>query len=100
MGVAYRRMAHEAYVATPNAELEELEKELIFVGIVGIIDPPRPEAKAAVATAQGAGIRVIMITGDHPVTAATIAAELGIVQPGATAVTRGRAGEDGRRPTA
>ncbi|MFN8464639.1 MAG: cation-translocating P-type ATPase [Caldilineaceae bacterium] len=86
LGVAYRRMAHEAYVATPNAELEELEKELIFVGILGIIDPPRPEAKAAVATAQGAGIRVIMITGDHPVTASTIAAELGIVKPGATAV--------------
>ena len=86
LGVAYRRMAHESYSATPNAELEELEKELIFVGILGIIDPPRPEAKAAVATAQGAGIRVIMITGDHPVTASTIAAELGIVQPGATAV--------------
>ncbi len=86
LGVAYRRMAHESYSATPNAEMEELEKELIFVGILGIIDPPRPEAKEAVATAQGAGIRVIMITGDHPVTASTIAAELGIVEPGAAAV--------------
>ena len=83
LGVAYRRIAHESYDA-PN---EELESELVFVGIVGIIDPPRPEAKLAVATAQGAGIRVIMITGDHPVTATTIAAELGIVKPGATAVT-------------
>jgi Ca2+-transporting ATPase len=86
LGVAYRRMAHERYQATPNAEMEALEKELIFVGILGIIDPPRPEAKDAVSTAQGAGIRVIMITGDHPVTASTIAAELGIVQPGARAV--------------
>ncbi len=86
LGVAYRRIAHESYRATPNAEMEALEKELIFVGILGIIDPPRPEAKEAVATAQGAGIRVIMITGDHPVTASTIAAELGIVQPGARAI--------------
>jgi P-type Ca2+ transporter type 2C len=86
LGVAYRRMAHESYSATPNAEMEALEKELIFVGILGIIDPPRPEAKDAVATAQGAGIRVIMITGDHPVTASTIAAELGIVEPGAQAM--------------
>ncbi len=86
LGVAYRRIAHESYSATPNAEMQGLEKELIFVGILGIIDPPRPEAKEAVATAQGAGIRVIMITGDHPVTASTIAAELGIVEPGAVAV--------------
>ncbi len=86
LGVAYRRIAHESYRATPNAEMEALEKELIFVGILGIIDPPRPEAKEAVATAQGAGIRVIMITGDHPVTASTIAAELGIVPAGSKAV--------------
>jgi Ca2+-transporting ATPase len=83
LGVAYRRIQHASYDA-PN---ETLEAELIFVGIVGIIDPPRPEAQTAVATAQGAGIRVIMITGDHPVTAATIATELGIVPRGARAVT-------------
>jgi Ca2+-transporting ATPase len=86
LGVAYRRIAHESYKATANAEMEALERELIFEGILGIIDPPRPEAKEAVATAQGAGIRVIMITGDHPVTASTIAAELGIVGPGAKAI--------------
>ena len=47
--------------------------------MVGIIDPPRPEARAAIAEAAGAGIRVIMITGDHPRTAARIAGDLGIV---------------------
>ncbi len=83
LGVAYRRIAHEGY---DDAD-EEIERELIYLGVFGIIDPPRTEAKAAVATAQKAGIRIIMITGDHPVTAATIAGELGIVKPGAQAVT-------------
>ena len=82
LGIAYRRLAEDRYDAADEA----LENELVYLGMVGIIDPPRPEAKVAVATAQSAGIRVIMITGDHPVTAATIAAELGIVAPGATAV--------------
>jgi Ca2+-transporting ATPase len=54
---------------------------------VGIIDPPRPEAAAAIAEARRAGIRVVMITGDHPRTAARIASDLGIVPPGATALT-------------
>ncbi|WP_343405350.1 cation-translocating P-type ATPase [Caldilinea sp.] len=82
LGIAYRRIAEEHYDEADEA----LENELIFVGIVGIIDPPRPEAQEAVATAQRAGIRVIMITGDHPVTAATIAAELNIVPAGAKAI--------------
>jgi Ca2+-transporting ATPase len=86
LGVAYRRIGHESYEAAADAEMEALERELIFEGILGIIDPPRPEAKDAVATAQRAGIRVIMITGDHPVTASTIAAELGIVLPGEKAI--------------
>jgi magnesium-transporting ATPase (P-type) len=63
-----------------------LERELIFVGTVGIIDPPRPEAAQAISQARGAGIRVIMITGDHPRTAARIAADLGIVEAGAAAL--------------
>ncbi|MBP6440031.1 MAG: cation-translocating P-type ATPase [Caldilineaceae bacterium] len=83
LGIAYRRLAEDRYDAADEA----LENELVYLGTVGIIDPPRPEAKVAVATAQSAGIRVIMITGDHPVTAATIAAELGIVAAGATAIT-------------
>ncbi len=66
---------------------ESLERDLIFVGTVGIIDPPREEAAVAIREARRAGIRVIMITGDHPRTAARIAADLGIVEAGATALT-------------
>ena len=65
---------------------ELLEKDLIFVGTVGIIDPPREEAAIAIQEAHRAGIRVIMITGDHPRTAARIAADLGIVEAGALAL--------------
>jgi Ca2+-transporting ATPase len=57
---------------------EHLEQELVFIGLIGMIDPPRDEAKQAVARGKAAGIRPIMITGDHPKTAAVIAAELGI----------------------
>lgn len=56
---------------------ENVEQELIFLGLIGMIDPPRAQAKLAVALAKGAGIRVMMITGDHPA-AAVIATELGI----------------------
>jgi len=66
---------------------ESLEHGLIFVGTVGMIDPPREEAAQAIAEARRAGIRVIMITGDHPRTAARIAADLGIVDAGAPALT-------------
>jgi P-type Ca2+ transporter type 2C len=57
---------------------EALERELVYLGMVGIIDPPRPEAGVAIAEAQSAGVRVMMITGDHPRTAVRIASELGI----------------------
>ncbi len=61
---------------------EGLEQELVFLGLIGMFDPPREEAKAAVAHAISAGIRPIMITGDHPKTAAVIAKELGIAPDG------------------
>ncbi len=66
---------------------ESLERELVFAGTVGMIDPPREEAALAIAEARRAGIRVIMITGDHPRTAMRIAADLGIVSAGAPVLT-------------
>ncbi len=84
IGVAYRTLGSDA----KGRELsEEVEQALVFLGVVGMIDPPRPEARASVAEAKAAGIRPIMITGDHPVTAAAIAAELGISEKGARAIS-------------
>ena len=83
LAVAYRPLEpSEDPQASPA-----LERDLIFVGTVGIIDPPRAEAGAAIREAHRAGIRVMMITGDHPRTAARIAADLGIVETGAKALT-------------
>ncbi len=64
-----------------------LESELIWVGMVGIIDPPRTEVRASVSEAHRAGIRTVMITGDHPLTAARIATDLGIIEQGGKALT-------------
>ncbi|HEV8417439.1 MAG TPA: cation-translocating P-type ATPase [Candidatus Udaeobacter sp.] len=76
LGVAGRPLAADAL---NREEVDEhLEEELVFLGLIGMIDPPREEAKEAVARARSAGIRTMMITGDHPKTAAVIAAELGI----------------------
>jgi Ca2+-transporting ATPase len=64
----------------PEATAENAEHTMTFLGLIAMIDPPRPEAKAAIATCRHAGIKPIMITGDHPVTAQTIARELGLLK--------------------
>ncbi|WP_139003381.1 cation-translocating P-type ATPase [Arthrobacter crystallopoietes] len=86
LGVAYRRFTEED---RQEAELldEMDENTLVYVGTAGIMDPPREEAAAAVAEARQAGIRVMMITGDHPGTALRIANDLGIAGPGEKAAT-------------
>ena len=81
LAVAYRPLAQ----GEDQAAGEALERDLVFVGTVGMIDPPREEAAVAIREARRAGIRVVMITGDHPKTAARIAADLGIVDAGAPA---------------
>ncbi len=68
-------------------DLSTLEQGLTFHGLLGMIDPPRPEAAEAVRTCLRAGIKPVMITGDHVVTASAIAKQLGILQPGQKAIT-------------
>jgi len=63
----------------PDARRENAEQEMTFLGLVGMIDAPRPEAKAAIRTCREAGIKPVMITGDHPVTAQAVARELGLL---------------------
>jgi Ca2+-transporting ATPase len=66
---------------------EAAENDMVFVGLIGMIDPPRPEVMQAVKTAKTAGIRPMMITGDHPMTALAIAKQIGIVDEGASVLT-------------
>jgi Ca2+-transporting ATPase len=69
---------------------KEVEKDLIILGMVGMMDPVREEAKEAVRLCRSAGIRPVMITGDHPLTATTIATRLGIIEEGSKGVLTGR----------
>jgi len=85
LAVAYRPLAS----GEDSSDDAALEQDLIYVGTVGIIDPPREEAAVAIREAHRAGIRVVMITGDHPRTAARIAADLGIADPGRRAALSG-----------
>ena len=83
LSVAYRPLTAQETAQTGEA----LEQELIFIGTVGISDPPREEVAPAIQDARRAGIRVIMITGDHPRTASRIATDLGIIEAGAGVLT-------------
>ncbi|HET9222115.1 MAG TPA: cation-translocating P-type ATPase, partial [Roseiflexaceae bacterium] len=78
LGVAFRPLAALPAAADPA----RLERDLVFVGMLGMIDPARPEVKQAVQLCQTAGIRPVMITGDHPLTARAIARELGVADGG------------------
>lgn len=79
LALAYREVTPaEARAADPAA----LEQRLVFLGLVGMMDPPRPEVKEAIRRCHAAGLRVAMVTGDHVLTARAVAAELGLLPPG------------------
>ena len=80
MGFAYRKVSEDTLA-------EDAEKEMVFAGLMGMRDPPREEVKAAIATCNSAGIRTVMITGDHKTTAFAIAKELGIFREGDLVLT-------------
>jgi Ca2+-transporting ATPase len=86
LGLAYRVEPGKPAQATP----ERIEHSLTFVGLIGMIDPPRPEVGPALETARQAGVRTLMITGDYPDTARAIAQEIGLLEPGRQVLT-GRA---------
>lgn len=98
LGQAYRPLGTASLAAVPGVRInaaghvadiadqsDVLESDLIWVGMVGIIDPPRTEVRDSVAEAHRAGIRTVMITGDHPLTAARIASDLGIIDTASAA---------------
>lgn len=85
LALAYRELPSTAV----GREAEDLERDLVFLGLVGLFDPPRPEAPEAVARCHQAGIRVIMITGDNPVTASALAEQVGLGKKGELRVLEG-----------
>jgi Ca2+-transporting ATPase len=78
IGVAYRLVKE----LPQEIRAEDIERDLIFVGLLGMIDPPRPEVVTALQKARRAGIRTVMITGDYPETARAIAQQIGLLEPG------------------
>jgi len=83
LAMAYKELDHEP----TDEEMKNMESDLIYIGMVGMIDPPRLEVKDAVATCKKAGIKTVMITGDHKITAIAIAKTLGILQNEDEAIT-------------
>jgi Ca2+-transporting ATPase len=86
LGIALRYWENLPEVMTPS----EVEKELTIVGLIGLMDPPRQEAREAVALCKAAGIKPVMITGDHPLTAETISRRLGILEDDSRAILTGQ----------
>jgi len=83
LAMAYKELDHEP----DEQEMRQIESDLIFIGMVGMIDPPREEVKVAVEKCKTAGIKTVMITGDHKMTAVAIAKELGILKEETEAIT-------------
>ena len=83
LAMGYKQLDHEP----SDEEMKNIESDLIFVGMVGMIDPPREEVKLAVEKCKTAGIKTVMITGDHKITAVAIAKSLGILEDEAEAIT-------------
>ena len=81
-GMAGEALRVLAISSKPDVTLETAQSGMTFLGLAGMIDPPRPEAKSAIAICEEAGIRAVMITGDHPVTAQAVARELGLFKTG------------------
>jgi len=86
LGLAYR-VTEDAPDNPEDLKAEELEKDLVFVGLIGMIDPAREEVKPALENAREAGIRTVMITGDYPNTARAIAETIGLLRPGKKVMT-------------
>ncbi len=84
LAAAYREIGEDE---TKEADADAVERDLVFVGLAGMYDPPRPEVREAVARCRDAGIRVVMITGDHPNTALAVARELSIAGQDDLAIT-------------
>ncbi|MFC6169076.1 cation-translocating P-type ATPase [Loigolactobacillus jiayinensis] len=82
LGIAYRE-----FTTKPELDWEQIEQDLALVGLIGLIDPPRPEVPAAIAKAHAAGIKPVMITGDHLATAKAIASDIGILRSGDQAIS-------------
>ena len=83
LGVAYRPLPE----VPDSVQPEELEQDLTFVGLLGMIDPPRPEVVEAVKVAKGAGLRSVMVTGDYKDTAEAIARDIGLLTTGGLVLT-------------
>jgi Ca2+-transporting ATPase len=83
LGVAYRPLQEVPQEATP----ENVEKDLVFIGLLGMIDPPRPEVIEALKVAKGAGLKSVMVTGDYKETAEAIARDIGLRTPGGIVLT-------------
>jgi P-type Ca2+ transporter type 2C len=89
LGFAYRELPPETQARLPSLNHHQVEEQLVFVGLVGMQDPPRQAVRSAVEKCQAAGIRVVMITGDYGLTAESIARQVGIVGDGPAVIVNG-----------